>query len=130
VEQTCEQVIIITRGKVVATDTVQHLTNRLQGTEGVLLEVESRGGPLDSSTVLQRLEQVSGVSRVLFKETRGSRQIFEVESLQGRTIRGELARAVVEGGWNLNELRSVSVSLEEVFLQLTGTDPVAEGGVQ
>lgn len=130
VEQTCEQVIIITRGKVVATDTVQHLTNRLQGTEGVLLEVESRGGPLDSSTVLQRLEQVSGVSRVLFKETRGSRHIFEVESLQGRTIRGELARAVVEGGWNLNELRSVSMSLEEVFLQLTGTDPVAEGGVQ
>ncbi|HUS07827.1 MAG TPA: ATP-binding cassette domain-containing protein [Bryobacteraceae bacterium] len=130
VEQTCEQVIIITRGKVVATDSVQHLTNRLQGTEGVLVEVEPRGGPLDSSTVLQRLEQVPGVSRVLFKETRGNRHILEVESLQGRTIRGEIARAVVEGGWNLNELRSVSVSLEEVFLQLTGTDPVTAGGAQ
>jgi ABC-2 type transport system ATP-binding protein len=130
VEQTCEQVIIITRGKVVATDTVQHLTNRLQGTEGVLVEVEPRSGPLDSPTVLQRLEQVPGVSRVLFKETRGNRHIFEVESLQGRTIRGELARSIVEAGWNLNELRAVSLSLEEVFLQLTGTDPVAEGGVQ
>ena len=44
---------------------------------------------------------------------------FTVESLQGRQIRPELARAVIESGWNLNELRSVGLSLEEIFLQLT-----------
>ena len=48
-----------------------------------------------------------------------SRVRFTVESLQGREIRPELARAVIESGWNLNELRSVGMSLEEIFLQLT-----------
>jgi ABC-2 type transport system ATP-binding protein len=68
---------------------------------------------------------VSGVSRVLQRESRDGRMLFEVESIQGRTIRADLARAVVESGWNLNELRPVSLSLEEVFLQLTGTDAEA-----
>jgi ABC-2 type transport system ATP-binding protein len=63
---------------------------------------------------------VSGVSRVLFKETRSNRSIFEVESLKDRFIRGDLARAIVESGWNLNELRPAAMSLEEIFLQLTG----------
>ena len=71
----------------------------------------------------QRLEQVPGVSRVLPRESRDRRQLFEVESLQGRSIRGDMARAVVDSGWDLNELRPVALSLEEVFLQLTGTEP-------
>ncbi len=71
------------------------------------------------SQVQQKLEQVFGVSRVLHKETKDGRERFAVESLQGRQIRPELARAVIESGWNLNELRSVGLSLEEIFLQLT-----------
>ena len=43
-----------------------------------------------------------------------------MESLKDRFIRGDLARAVVESGWNLNELRPAAMSLEEIFLQLTG----------
>jgi len=65
------------------------------------------------------------VSRVLFRETRNNRSIFEVESLKDRSIRGDLARAVVEAGWNLNELRGAAMSLEEVFLQLTGSEETA-----
>ena len=120
VEQTCEHVIIINKGKVVATDTVHNLTNRLRGSEAVSVEVESRDGALEAQTVQRRLEQVPGVSRVIHKETRDQRNVFEVESLQGRSVRAELARSVVEAGWNLNELHAVSVSLEEIFLQLTG----------
>ena len=126
VEQTCEQVVIISRGKLVATDTVHNLTNRLRGAEAVLVEVEGRDGAIDSETVQHRLEEVRGVSRVVFRETRGSRHLFEVESLQGRVVRPDVARAVVDSGWNLNELRSVSVSLEEIFLELTKTVPAAE----
>ena len=44
---------------------------------------------------------------------------FEVESQKG-FLRGDLARAVVESGWDLNELRPAAISLEEIFLQLTG----------
>jgi ABC-2 type transport system ATP-binding protein len=129
VEQTCEHVIIITRGKLVATDTVHNLTNRLRGAEAIQVEVEGRDGALDQSIVQKRLEEVSGVSRVVYRQTKSGRYVYEVESLQGRSVRSDIARAVVESGWNLNELRSVAVSLEEIFLQLTSTDTAAQAGV-
>jgi ABC-2 type transport system ATP-binding protein len=122
VEQTCEQVIIISKGKLVATDSVQNLTNRLRGAESVAIEVEGRDGALEPSEIRQRLEQVSGVSRVVEKGRRDGRYSYEVESVQGRTIRADLARSVVEAGWNLNELRPVAFSLEEIFLQLTASE--------
>jgi ABC-2 type transport system ATP-binding protein len=124
VEQTCEHVVIINRGSLVATDTVENLTHRLRGSESVAVEVESRNGALDAGMVQRRLEQVSGVSRVVLKEIRDGRPLFEVESLQKRTIRGDLARAVVESGWELNELRPVALSLEEIFLELTAAEKV------
>jgi ABC-2 type transport system ATP-binding protein len=126
VEHTCEQVIIINKGKVVATDSVHNLQARARGAESVLVEVEGRDSEVNVATVQQRLEKVSGVSRVLFKETRQNRALFEVESLKDRSIRGDLARAVVESGWNLNELRAAAISLEEVFLQLTGGEKAVE----
>ncbi len=122
VEHSCERVVIINRGKLVATDSVQNLTNRLRGSEAVALEVESPNGELNQSEVQRRLEQVSGVSRVLPRESRDGRLAFEVESLQGQQIRAELARAVVNSGWNLNELRAVGLSLEDIFLQLTASE--------
>jgi len=120
VEQTCEQVIIINKGKVIATDSVNNLQNRARGAESVILEVAGRNGAVDSAAIQSRLEKVSGVSKVLFKEKREARNVFEVESGKGRVVRGDLARAIVEAGWDLNELRPSAMSLEEVFLQLTG----------
>src|ERR1700736_5513203 len=69
VEQTCEKVIIINKGKVVAIDSVHNLQNRARGAESVRVEVEGRDSALDPTRVLQRLEQVPGVSRVVQKET-------------------------------------------------------------
>ncbi|MCU1270313.1 MAG: transporter related [Acidobacteriaceae bacterium] len=127
VEQTCEQVVIINKGKLVATDSVRNLQARARGAESILLEVGGRNGNLETSTVQQKLERVSGVSRVVCKHQVDSRAFFEVESQKGRKVRGDLARAVVESGWDLNELRPAAMSLEEVFLQLTGQDAPAEG---
>jgi ABC-2 type transport system ATP-binding protein len=64
----------------------------------------------------------------MIKEPRDGRLTFEVESLQGRHIRAELARSVVNSGWNLSELRSVGLSLEDIFLQLTTAETNEEGG--
>jgi ABC-2 type transport system ATP-binding protein len=119
VEQTCEQVIIINKGKVVATDSVSNLRARARSAESMLVEVGSRDGSLDPAAVRERLEKVTGVSRVTFKEKRQNGSAFEVENRKGSFTRGDLARAVVQGGWDLNEMRPTSVSLEEVFLQLT-----------
>jgi ABC-2 type transport system ATP-binding protein len=120
VEQTCEQVVIINKGKLVATDSVNNLQNRARGAGSVLVEVAGRNGDLSAATVQEKLQGVTGVNRVTFREARGNRLVFEVEEQHDRAIRGDLARAVVESGWDLNELRSAAVSLEEVFLQLTG----------
>ncbi len=120
VEHSCDRVVIINQGKLVATDSVENLTNRLRGAEAVALEIASANGPLDLPAVQQQLEQVPGVSRVLSREAKDGRLAFEVESLQGRQIRSDLARAVVHSGWNLYELRAVGLSLEDIFLQLTG----------
>ncbi len=136
VEHSCERVVIIDKGKLVATDSVANLTSRLRGSEMVAVEVASPNGALNQGDVKQRLEQVPGVSRVLPKESKDGRFSFEVESQQGRHIRPDLAKAVVGAGWNLMELRAVGLSLEEIFLQLTtaeksekaGAEPVAAKG--
>jgi len=122
VEQTCEQVIIINKGKLVATDSVRNLQARARGAESVLIEIEGRHGSLEVSIVQCRLEQVPGVSRVLCKQEVDSRALFEVEGQKG-LVRGDLARAVVQSGWDLNELRPTALSLEEIFLQLTENEP-------
>jgi ABC-2 type transport system ATP-binding protein len=122
VEHSCERVIIISRGKLVAQDSVANLTNRLRGSEAVWVEVETAEGRPNLSEVQGRLEQVSGVSRVMMKDSKDGRLIFEVESLQGRQIRAELARGIVNAGWNLSELRAVGLSLEDIFLQLTAAE--------
>ena len=126
VEQTCERVIIINKGKLVATDSVRNLQARARGAESVVLEVAGRNGNMEPSAVQQRLERVSGVSRVLCKNQQDSRVVFEIESQKGRLVRGDLARAVVEAGWDLNELRPCAMSLEEIFLQLTQSEAPAE----
>jgi len=119
VEQTCEQVIIISKGRLVATDSVRNLRARGRGAESVLVEVGSRDGALDAVAVQEHLGKVAGVSRVSFKEKRVNGSAFEVENRKGSLARGDLARAIVQAGWDLNELRPASVSLEEIFLQLT-----------
>jgi ABC-2 type transport system ATP-binding protein len=124
VEQTCQQVIIINKGKLVATDSVENLQARARGSESVLVEVAGRNGNLDLSAVQRRLEQIRGVGRVQYKTTHANRSVFEVESQKG-FVRGDLARAVVEAGWDLNELRPAAMSLEEIFLQLTGSETPA-----
>lgn len=120
VEQTCEKVIIINKGKLVATDSVSNLQRRARGAELVLVEVAARKGELNVASVQERLEKVAGVGRATFKEKKQSGATFEIEGLKEKLVRGDLARAVVEAGWDLNELRTESVSLEEIFLQLTG----------
>src|ERR1700758_2467523 len=86
VEQTCEQVIIINKGKLVATDSVHNLRDRTAGAESVRLEVASQNGALDWATVQRRLEQVSGVRRVRAKASRENQASFEVDGPKDREI--------------------------------------------
>ncbi len=126
VEQTCEQVIIINKGKLAATDSVRNLQARTRGVESLLVEIAGRDGSLDAQQVQSTLEQIPGVAQVLCKDPKDHRVIFEVQTQKGQLIRGDLARAIVAAGWDLNELRAASMSLEEIFLELTGEETPAE----
>jgi ABC-2 type transport system ATP-binding protein len=126
VEQTCEQVVIINKGKLVATDSVTNLQNRARGAESLLVEIAAREGTVEATTVVERLRQIPGVTRAQLKTTYGDRDVFEVEGQKGFR-RGDLARGVVEAGWDLNELKPAAVSLEEIFLQLTGGEAASKG---
>jgi ABC-2 type transport system ATP-binding protein len=117
VSQTCERVVIINKGRVVAIDTPDNLTARLRGSETMYVQVDSQGS--DAQTMLAR---VAGVTRVLEADRRDGVVGYEIESEQGRDVRRELARAVVSSGWGLLELRPMRMSLEEVFLSLTTED--------
>src|ERR1700741_176634 len=86
VEQTCEQVIIIDKGKLVATDSVHNLQDRARGAGSVLIEISARNGLIDRAAAKSHLEQVAGVTRVLARDNLG---VFEVESHNDRAIRGD-----------------------------------------
>jgi ABC-2 type transport system ATP-binding protein len=114
VSMTCERVVIINKGKVVAEDTPENLTARLKGSERLAVEVE---GPKDE--VQARLSEIDGVTNVTVESASNGRAIFTVESKLDKDVRKDLARTIVTNGWDLYELRPLGLSLEEVFLQLT-----------
>ena len=126
VSQTCEQVIIINKGKIVAANSLANLLHRTDSAESVLVEVGSRNGAIDPAAVERKLAQVAGVTRVAAKADGQKRVIFEVAGSKGASIRGDVARAVVESGWELNELRDATLTLEEIFLRLTATEVTAD----
>jgi len=119
VEAICKKVIIISKGKLVKTDSVENLKNRAVFT----IELNTAGGA-DAAAVRQKLEQVASVSKVLDHATNGERLAFDIEGLSGSDVRPDVARTVVQAGWNLLEMKS-STTLEEVFLELTNTDQAA-----
>ena len=118
---TCGRVMIINAGKLVAEDTPENLTARLQGFETMRLVIE---GP--EALARERLARVAGVGGVSAMPEGDGRVEFSVQMQKGRDSRKELARAVVESGWGLLELRPVGLSLEEIFLKLTTTEDPAE----
>jgi ABC-2 type transport system ATP-binding protein len=114
VSQTCQRVVIINKGRVVAVDTPENLTSKLRGSETLYVQVDSGG-----ANVAGALETISGVTKVSLTETRGSVNAFEINSEAGRDVRRELSSAIVNRGWGLLELRPLRMSLEEIFLHLT-----------
>ncbi len=115
VSMTCQRVVIIADGKIAAVDTPENLTRQLQGSDRVYLEAK---GP--ESEVASKIRQIDGVLRVESKKLDGDEAFsYSVETSLRKDIRGQLARNLVESGFDLLELRSISMSLEEVFLQLT-----------
>jgi ABC-2 type transport system ATP-binding protein len=120
VSQTCQRVVIINKGRVVAVDTPDNLTSRLRGSETMYVQVDAGGADIAPS-----LGRLAGVTRVAEADRRNGLVGYEVESESGHDIRRELAQTIVGSGWGLTELRPMRMSLEEIFLSLTTDDAAA-----
>jgi ABC-2 type transport system ATP-binding protein len=124
VSQTCQRVVIINKGRVVAVDTPDGLTARLRGAETMYVQVDALGDDPEAA-----LGRIPGVTRVAESDRRDAVVGYEVDCGQGEDVRRELARVVVGQGWGLLELRPMRMSLEEIFLSLTTEEsPASPGG--
>ena len=125
VSKTCQRVVVINGGRIVAVGTPDELTRRLQGFETVLVTAE---GP--AAAIMEKFQRVAGVNWVEPRESHDSQVTLEVHSEKEKDVRPELARAVVESGWKLFELKTSGLSLEEIFLQLTTKDLSEEAAAE
>jgi gliding motility-associated transport system ATP-binding protein len=117
VSQTCSRVLIINQGKIVAEGTSDELTAQLQGAGRVRVQVKGPDAQAESA-----LRQVPDVIQV---QPQGDGR-YDVVCSPNVDRRPQIAQAVIAQGWDLLELRTVGMSLEDVFLQLT-TDETAAG---
>jgi hypothetical protein len=97
----------------------------MQGQEAIFVDIRSEN--LEAASARQLLEQVPGVGRVIIQDSEPGRALLEVETIEGSSVRGDLARAVVHAGWNLEDLRTAATSLEDIFLQLTASEKAKSG---
>ncbi len=118
VSMTCDRVVIINKGKIVAVDTPQNLTTQLRGAQKIHVETQA-----PEKAFADVLAQIAGANSVKVEPARASGHVTAtVEAGAGKEIRNLIAAKIVEKGWPLYELRGVSLSLEDVFLQLTTDD--------
>ncbi len=113
-QQVCNRVLIINKGKIVVEDTPERLQARLAGVQRVAVRVAG-----DSDGLNQLIGTVPGVAHV---SNTGEGNV-EFEILPGQDARPAVARVVVNAGYELIEMRSIGLSLEEIFLQLTRDEP-------
>jgi len=109
----CDRVLIINKGKIVAEDTTENLQARLIGAERVIIRV--RGESDDLADAIKKVKGVRGVE----SKADGS---VEFEFASGKDMRPEVAKQIIKDGYDLLELRPLGLSLEEIFLELTGSD--------
>jgi len=109
----CDRIVIINEGKVAAIDTPDALTARLRRSRQIRLEVRGPDG------LEARLSALPGVMNVRRGESRNGTSQWIVDGDVETDVRESVASAVVQGGWGLLEMSSVSMSLEDIFLRLT-----------
>ncbi|MGE3268275.1 MAG: ABC transporter ATP-binding protein [Chloroflexota bacterium] len=116
VSMVCSRVLIVDGGQEVAVDTPENLMNQVRGTEAV--QVVARGPQAAVIDALRAVPHVLSVTLGDAERTDGV-STFTVASDPSVDVREQLAKAVVDGGHGLLELRMAGVSLEDVFLRLT-----------
>ncbi len=99
-QQVCDRVLIINNGHIVAEDTPEQLQARLTGSQRVLIQI--RG---DAQEVLPLLEPIPGVIRIQLR----NQDSLEIETLPGKEVRPEVARALIQAGFDLLQMQNINL---------------------
>lgn len=118
VQATCERVIVINRGRLIADDTPDNLSHSMSADHKLTVRVD--GPEAEVFSLLQKLPQVQRVDRLGLRE--GAVYEYSIESEPSADIRREMFYRLADRSWPILGLRGSELSLEDVFLQLTGDD--------
>jgi ABC-2 type transport system ATP-binding protein len=119
VSATCDRVLIINQGRLVADDAPANLGRRLSSGKAAQVELIATG---DHEELIRAVESVPGVETVLVNA--GDEGAWEITVTgRGTRLQDELAKAIISAGHGLRQLRSRTLSLEDIYLELTGADP-------
>lgn len=113
VEATCDRILIINRGRIVADGTSESLRQQASGSESVKVRIEDS----DASSIRFDLQQLPSVAQVELIDASMNR--FEILSRPGQTIRRDIFRLCVDKGWTLTEMTAIETRLEDIFRDLT-----------
>ncbi len=119
VSQTCDRVLIVNNGRLVAEGSPDELTAQLQSGGRIRVKI---GNPSDQ--IADVLRRIPDVIRVHQTHADG---IYEIICPPNIDRRAETAKTIVQHGWELLELQSINLSLEDIFLKLTTAEPSSNG---
>jgi len=117
VSVTCERIIIVNQGRIVANGTEEEISLSLGGRGTYHVAVKAPRTELEAL-----LPKIAGVQSIQYMHTLNDVHSFEVRCTEGKEMRDELFSALSEKRWPLYELKPPGVSLEEVFARLTSSD--------
>lgn len=113
-QQVCNRILIINKGKIVVEDSPENLQSRLTGAERVSLTIRGEADELAA-----KIRQIEGIQEVF--QVKGESSL-EFQFAPGKDLRPQIARLAIQSEYDLLEMKPISLSLEEIFLELTRDD--------
>jgi len=113
VEATCDRILIINKGRIVADGTAEQLRKAMSGCECLKITIEDA----DRNDVVRAMQNIDTVE--LVDTVKDKPDAFEIQSRAGMSSRRAVFNTCVEKGWTLTELTPVETKLEDIFRELT-----------
>ncbi len=108
VTQTCDGVVIINEGKLMASGSLEELTASLQEKDGVFLRLREGG-----KEKVEHFKNIPGVDNVTIRDDG-----YCIEWTRGKDSRDDITRYIVDRNWGLLEMRSLAMDIEELYLRV------------
>ena len=114
VDMTCERVIIINNGTVVAEDTTKNLRSRIPRMEQIYVEVRGK-----SPDILTTLGKIEGIKDIREESLPDNTSAFTIDADNNANVRPQIAQTIIQNGLELLQLKDLTLTLEDIFINVT-----------